>query len=1026
MPNYITLTIQLTDIGSDTYRVRLIREDSQSGAINNPLGHTTPEVTIPVAAPTDLAFDADAYGRWLSEALLAESNLEKAIAAILDAAESQNRPLRLILDLPTRLQALRWEGLHLPGVGAIALRERVRLTRVLPSAANRPVPHTIPDPLRILSMVAAPTDLAEYNLPQPNKDAFLTLAQEALPQAAHQQTAGTLEEIRAGLKAGADILVLVCHGKLSDGIPYLLLEDEQEGKVTLVRARELADVIKDLDEQPRLVMLVSCFGAGVTGEDPAGAAGPLLVDAGVPAVVAMRSEFTVASALAMLPVFLGELAKDGAVDRSLAAARWKIRARHDAWLPVLYSRLHDGLLWEGELPLPADTPSPYRDLRAFQARDAEYFFGREAVTATLLERIGAQQLLAVIGPSGSGKSSVVLAGLVPAVRQKHSEQWLDVTMRPGNDPFGALAAAFLSQLAPAIPFEERLKRQQALSRQLHDKGIALPALVAELLRDRAATQLLLIIDQFEELMAQGQLAERFVETVITPLNRQLPLKVVLTMRADFMAAALAIPGLAAALDERIYPLGPMSRAEMSEAITRPVEIVGARFERGLVSYILDDVGEHAGNLPLLQFTLSRLWERRAGRLLTFAQYEALGKVDGALKGHADSVLAGFEGEDEKAAVRRLVVQLIRPGLGASDTRRVAAKDQFSADEQALIDELAGQRLLVTDLNDQGEETVEIAHEALIESWGTLRQWMNADREFRTWQERLRLSMEQWQNAERDKGTLLRGLSLAQAHNWLEERFEDMSLSEREFIQGSLDQEKRELNQKRIGKLTARVALALALSVILLGTRSVWSSRCAAIGLAWNIGVHCQRIDILGINLFRANLTGEYLGWADLTGADLSGADLTRANLSRIHLTGADLGGADLIVAELYGSDLGEADLGGANLIAANLGWADLSGADLFAADLTGADLTGADLTGADLTGADLTRADLTGADLTGADLDRANLSEATTWTAEQLSQAYYTIDTIMPDGSRYYDWIRDPQHVNEGWPEPIVIMDPRR
>ena len=783
-----SLTLQLTHLTGDQYRLRLMQEDSESGAMSNPLGSHPVTVSLPPALPANLALDPAGYGRWLGQQLLADPVASQALSSMLAAAEAQDRPLRLILDLPPQLQKLEWETLQLDNAGPLALRERLRLSRLLPTTGQRPVLHTVPDPLRVLTAVAAPADLADYDLHRPDAEQLHELIEAALPLAQHRRGGGSLADIREELTKGADIFCLVAHGKLHQGQPYLLLAEGQDN-VTLVEGHELAALIADLSEQPRLAVLISCFGVAAATDDgdAAGALGPLLVEAGIPALLAMRHEFTEESALALLPALLREVAVDGAIDRALAAARWQIRDRHDAWRPVLFAHMKDGLLWDGEPPLPADTPSPYRDLRAFQEEDKNFFFGRESVVDTLLDRIRAQQLLAVIGPSGSGKSSTVLAGLLPAVREK--TDWRVATMRPGIDPIGALVAAFIGQSDPDLPLEVRLPRQKALAEQLLNKETTVAELVGELMRDRPDSQLLLVVDQFEELFSQSQAANEFVQLLITPLNRQLPLKVVLTMRADFMAAALATPGLAAALDEHIYPLGPMNREELSQAITRPAQNVGARFEPGLVSYILDDVGEKTGNLPLLQFTLSRLWEHRDGRMLTFAQYEALGKVDGALRGHADRVLAGFEGADEKATVRRLLVQLIQPGLGASDTRRVAPKGQFTAPEQALIDELADQRLLVTDQNDRGEDTVEIAHEALIESWGTLRQWMNADREFRAWQERLRVELNDWQERqdqpkEKREAFLLPPGRLAAAEEWLANREADIRPDEKGFILAS--------------------------------------------------------------------------------------------------------------------------------------------------------------------------------------------------------------------------------------------------
>ena len=216
-------------------------------------------------------------------------------------------------------------------------------------------------------------------------------------------------------------------------------------------------------------------------------------------------------------------------------------------------------------------------------------------------------------------------------------------------------------------------------------------------------------------------------------------------------------------------MGPMNREELRSAIEKPAEMQGAAFEPGLVERMLDDVGEKPGNLPLLEFTLTLLWEQQDRRLADpCCTTRRMGSVDGALAAYADQVYAeSGPGEQERA--RSALVQLVQPGEGTEDTRRVATRDELGDENWELIQRLADRRLVVTGRDAAGNETAEVVHEALIQKWGRFREWMDADRAFRAWQERLRANLRQWQESGQDEGALLGGAPLAVAQSWLAER-----------------------------------------------------------------------------------------------------------------------------------------------------------------------------------------------------------------------------------------------------------------
>jgi hypothetical protein len=288
---------------------------------------------------------------------------------------------------------------------------------------------------------------------------------------------------------------------------------------------------------------------------------------------------------------------------------------------------------------------------------------------------------------------------------------------------------------------------------------------------------LLVADQFEELYTlcpDEHLQAAFVDELLRTVeasrrSRDGSAVILLTLRADFMGQALAHRPFADALQEASLMLGPMTRQELRTAIEQPAEMQGAAFEAGLVERILDDVGEKPGNLPLLEFTLTQLWEQQTDGWLAHADYEAMGCVEGALAAYADQVYAGLDAEQQERT-RRVLVQLVQPGEGTEDTRRIAAKEELGDESWSLIQRLADKRLVVTGRDAQGRETAEVVHEALIQKWGRFQEWMDSDRSFRSWQERLRSNLRQWLESEGDEGALLAGVPLGVAEGWLAERW----------------------------------------------------------------------------------------------------------------------------------------------------------------------------------------------------------------------------------------------------------------
>ncbi|MFI0479567.1 trypsin-like peptidase domain-containing protein [Actinomadura sp. 9N215] len=443
-----------------------------------------------------------------------------------------------------------------------------------------------------------------------------------------------------------------------------------------------------------------------------------------------------------------------------------------------------------ELAVP---PTPYRGLNAFRPADRDLFFGRDELVERLVETVAARPLTALVGASGSGKSSIANAGVIARISAR--PDWRVVELRPRRDPFGELAAVLLPLLEPGLSRLELLDRTPQLAEMLRHGRTE--TVLRTLFRD-GPPNLLIVVDQLEELYTHGLAApeqQRFISDLLGPTTATAAelggrLHVLVTLRADFLTQAIADPGFTDALRGAIEPVGPMRRAQLREAVEGPARLRGVRFEPGLVDRILGDVGEEPGRLPLLEFTLTRLWDEQGRRRMTHAVYDAFGGVAGALTHYAEQEYSRF-GPDERERARRIFVQLVLPGEDKPDTRRLAEGDDLSAEDWEVVRRLADRRLVVTGGDAAAGRTVELAHETLIQEWARLREWIAADRDFRIWQERVRDGIRLWRAFEGDQAVLLRGSLLVEAETWLADRPGEVSAEERAFIEASRERQERE-------------------------------------------------------------------------------------------------------------------------------------------------------------------------------------------------------------------------------------------
>jgi WD40 repeat protein/transcriptional regulator with XRE-family HTH domain len=436
--------------------------------------------------------------------------------------------------------------------------------------------------------------------------------------------------------------------------------------------------------------------------------------------------------------------------------------------------------------------NPYRGLQPFSEADAAIFFGREGAVQRLLDRMAEggelSRFLALVGPSGNGKSSLVRAGLLPALRRgalPGAEHWFTVDFVPGADPFSKLAAALL-QVAPS-------GLEASLHGLLRENSYGLLQAIKLLLPPDPQVELLLFIDQFEELftLCSDEATRRdFLESLITAtLDAESRLRVLLTMRADFVDRPLQYVDFGELFSQRSEPVLPLTPDGIERTIVGPARWAGLALEEGLVRAIIADIGAEPGALPLLQHALSELYNARQGRLLTHAAYTAIGGVAGALSSRAEALFNQLDLAGQ-ATARRTLLALVSPGVSQDTRRRVARAELQAAGPPALVEHILASfgsaRLLTFDREPfTREPTVEVAHEALLRAWPRLRAWLDASRERLQIHRRLAAAAAEWNATGRDEGFLASGGRLAQFETLIDDQEIGLNELERTYLQTSL-------------------------------------------------------------------------------------------------------------------------------------------------------------------------------------------------------------------------------------------------
>ncbi|MEM6434069.1 MAG: pentapeptide repeat-containing protein [Cyanobacteria bacterium P01_D01_bin.115] len=628
----------------------------------------------------------------------------------------------------------------------------------------------------------------------------------------------------------------------------------------------------------------------------------------------------------------------------------------------------------GKTAPPQTTICPYKGLSYFDCndRDYHYFYGRETLTQTLLEKIEQENFLAIVGASGSGKSSVLRAGLL-----QHLKDCGDSEIRilvPGEQPLQNLGLAFVDETL------ERLERAHQLQTvdELMRKGATG---LASLVRTSPKNRTVLVVDQFEEAFTLcHDLAERqaFFTTLLGALAATDRLRLILAMRSDFVGKCFEADysGLATQVKTHLEPVLPMSPAELTQAITAPARQVGILLEPGLVEALQKDVDPTSGSLPLLQYTLTELWQRQQDHQLKLSTYMQLGGVTGTLQQRADTVYTALTPEQQRTA-KHIFLSLTQLGEGAEDTRhRITQTSLISAQHPeaqvvAVVKQLADANLVVTDdrtlNNGQRTAIIDVAHEALIRNWPKLRTWLDENRDLLRQQRKIEQAAAEWsqQPYKQQKRYLLEGRQLTDAQIFCEKQGKnfDLSIQAVDFINQSL--RKRRLTWIKFSSL---IIMPLTVTYFVVeptvryeriqeaiaqinqggtGTREAVEYLVEGCAIQqrtqlpnWLMSpfsgncVSLSKYDLVGYDLRDANLEG-----ADLLRANLSGADLTRANLSGANLDGANLHTATLRFANLRNTTLFSANLVGTDLRGVNLSDADLGLATIIDVDFGTRDLT---------------------------------------------------------------------------------------
>jgi WD40 repeat protein/class 3 adenylate cyclase len=483
---------------------------------------------------------------------------------------------------------------------------------------------------------------------------------------------------------------------------------------------------------------------------------------------------------------VSEWARDEAKRRLAAAAKWFAEGKSKQAAGVDFANnviaLKLGRIYQAPARAGLADSCPFKGLAAFEEADAPYFYGRERLVGELAARTVGMGLLGVVGSSGSGKSSLVMAGLLPSLASgllPGSERWTHATLRPGEHPSDALEEVLRSNVQ--------------------------------------GERLVVVVDQFEEVFSTtADESERamFVDRLVALASDPERAAVVLTIRADYTGHLATYAGLAELLAANLVLVGPMGPEELRRAIELPARRVGLRVESALADALVAEVGEEPGGLPLLSTALVELWQAREDGWLRLEAHERTGGVRGAVARLAEQSFGQLEGEQREAA-RAVLLRLVGQGEGEAAVRRRVPESEFDRTPavQAVLTRFTRDRLLTAN-----DGTVEVAHEALIREWPRLRSWLEEDVQGRQIRGHLTQSAKQWAERNRDQADLYRGTRLSVTLDWAAHHGRELNDLEREFLSESrenseLEAERQRRANRRLRGLLVGTAIFLVLALL---------------------------------------------------------------------------------------------------------------------------------------------------------------------------------------------------------------------
>jgi WD40 repeat protein/DNA-binding winged helix-turn-helix (wHTH) protein/energy-coupling factor transporter ATP-binding protein EcfA2 len=500
--------------------------------------------------------------------------------------------------------------------------------------------------------------------------------------------------------------------------------------------------------------------------------------------------------------------------------------------------------------------SPFRSLQVFEPEDSWLFFGRNADTDELLARLGRSPVVVIVGNSGSGKSSLVRAGVIPALRQgrfrcegSSVDSWRIALLRPSGSPFDYLAEILPGALAPELSLKEQAEFIENCRNKLPLGGNSLRnsiiALRSTTAQDVRQAHVLLVVDQFEEiftLQISHATRKKYIDILLaaSQVDSAIPVHLILVLRADFYANCLEYADLSRCLETNPFNAPRMTPSQLRETIEKRLALAMAYAEPGLIDSLLEDVGVEPGNLALLEHALGQLWDKCGGSgcTLTTKAYSEIGRLKGALSTHADEVYGRFSDEAQKQFVQRIFLELVHLGEDSQDTRRRVRKADLLClgvpeEVETLLARLSFSRLI--SMSREGQETfVEVSHEALIREWSRLRDWITHNRDELRLGRRLVQAAQEWESLSKDPGALLQGARLAQAEEWLAKQEETPALL-REFLQAGIDArseaawkdrkaQERELNQQKVTAVRLRRLFFVLSTTLLIAIGATWYAR----------------------------------------------------------------------------------------------------------------------------------------------------------------------------------------------------------